>query len=246
MDCHWHPTAYDREKVQEEIRKAQDKGIKKFIGVPLDFHSNKRLLELSETFDPIYPTVGIHPKYAPKSSSEHVEKICTLLEKPQVVAAGEIGLDLHFLDETTKEQQLKVFRKILHKAVHLNLPIILHCPRGEPKTFEEVKKAEANKVVFHWYTGPHEILRKIISTENYYISVTPAIHYSGKLQKIVNITDLENIIVESDGPTNYRDIGKGNPYRVKKIIEKISSIKNVPVNKVEKITTENAKQIFKI
>ncbi len=99
-------------------------------------------------------------------------------------------------------------------------------------------------MIFHWYTEPHEILRKINSTDSYYISVTPAIFYSGKLQKVVKITDLENIVVESDGPTKYRNVGEGNPSQIPKILNKISELKNVPVNVVEKTTVRNAAKIF--
>lgn len=246
IDCHWHPTAYEKGKIKGKIEKAREEGIEKLIGVPLDFESNETLLELSKDLDSIYPVGGIHPKHGIKSTQEEIEKVCSLLEKNQIIAAGEIGIDLHFLDKETKEKQLEVFRKILNKAVNENLPIILHCPRGEPITFKEVKKAKAEKVIFHWYTGPHEILEKITSNENYYISATPAIHYSGKLQKIVKITSLENLLVESDGPTNYRKIGEGNPSQIPHILEKISNIKEVPLNKVKEITTRNAEKIFNL
>ncbi len=247
IDCHWHPTAYEKEVIKEKIEKAHENGIKKLVGVPLDFNSNETLLKISKEFESIYPTIGIHPQYATNTSQENIEKICSLLETPQTIAAGEIGIDLHFLDKKTKKKQLEVFRKLLDKAVKEKLPVILHCPRGEPITFKEVQEANAEKVVFHWYTGPHEILRKIISTKNYFISVTPAVFYSGKLQKIVKLTNLEKILVESDGPTNYRsDIGTGTPSQIPQVLEKIANIKEEPLDKVKKITTKNAEKFFNL
>lgn len=124
--------------------------------------------------------------------------------------------------------------------------LVLHCPRAEPFVFEEVDKAGVEKAVFHWYTGPHETLRKISKTEGYYISVTPAIAYSGELQKVVDLTELGDILVESDGPVKYRDLGKGEPSHIPMIIEKIGEIKNIDKSTVEKATTENAQKIFDI
>lgn len=145
IDCHWHPTAYKKKKIKKEITKANEVGVKKFIGVPLDYPSNEKLLKISKDLDSIFPAVGLHPRYAVNSSEEDIEKVLSSLGNPRVIATGEIGVDLHFLDKNTKDTQLNVFVKILNKAVEEELPVILHCPKGEPITYREVKKTKAEK-----------------------------------------------------------------------------------------------------
>lgn len=203
-------------------------------------------MEISKNYDLLFPTAGIHPHEATGSTQRDVGEVLELLNQDEFVAAAEIGVDLHFMDKGTKNKQLDVFRQIMNGALKQNLPIILHCPRGEPLCYKEVERAGAENVVFHWYTGPHEILRKIMKRENYYISITPAIAYSGKLQKIVKITDLSKILVESDGPTEYRDIGKGKPSQIPKVVEKLAEIKEINENEVEKVTASNAREFFGI
>lgn len=203
-------------------------------------------MEISKDYDFLFPTAGIHPHEVMDSTQSDVDEVLELLDRDEFIAVAEIGVDLHFLDKETRDRQLNVFRQIMNGALKQDLPIVLHCPRGEPLCYKEVERAGAENVVFHWYTGPHEILRKIMRKENYYISITPAITYSGKLQRIVKITDLSKILVESDGPTEYRNMGRGKPFQIPKVVEEIAEIKGIDENKVEKVTASNAKEFFGI
>lgn len=210
----------------------------------MDLESSRKLIEVSKKSNILSPTAGIHPHRAPNSTRDEITGILKLFEQDEVIAAAEIGVDLHFMDKETKEDQLEVFRSVMEGALRQNLPIILHCPRGEPLCHKEIERAGVDKAVFHWYTGPHEILRKILEKEGYYISVTPAVTYSGKLQKIVDIADLGSILVESDGPTEYRNIGRGRPSQIPQVLEKIAEVKEVDRTEVEKETTRNAEHFF--
>ncbi len=218
----------------------------KVIGVPLDPETSAEVLNLSEKYEGLFPAAGIHPRNAVETDEGDLESIFKLFESSRVIAAGEIGVDKHFLNEDTLDDQLSVFRRIMDEAIMRGLPLILHCPRAEPLVFEEVERAGGEKAVFHWYTGPHEILRKILDTEGYFISVTPAVLYSGKLQRIVDLSGLDDILVESDGPVEYRDIGEGEPSHIPMVIEKISEIKDVDRSTVMEATSRNARKLFEV
>lgn len=246
FDCHWHPTECEEDQLGKKISGARERGVEKFIGVPLDTSSCTDLLDISGGFKSLHPTVGIHPRHALEATEKDLEKVSDLMSRPEVVAIGEIGVDLHFLGGDTKKEQLQVFRKLLDGAVEHDLPVILHCPRGEPLTFEEVRNAGAEEVIFHWYTGPLEVLRKILDIDGYYVSVTPAVIYSGKLQRVVDLAGLNKILIESDGPTEYRDIGEGEPSHVPLVAEKIGGIKNVDRDAVEEVTSRNARRVFRL
>lgn len=246
FDCHWHPTEYEENKLEERISEAKETGVEESVGVPLGKDSCGDLIEISSEFESLYPSVGIHPHSALKSDEKSIAEVSEIMNRSEVVAVGEIGVDLHFLEKDTKEKQLRVFKKLLEEAIERNLPVILHCPRGEPLTFEEVKGAGVEKAVFHWYTGPHEILKKILDIDGYYISAPPAVIYSGKLQKVVELAGLDNILLESDGPTKFRDIGNGKPSHVRMVAEKISEIKSVDFETVEEITSRNAREFFRL
>ncbi|KXB08650.1 hypothetical protein AKJ56_00640 [candidate division MSBL1 archaeon SCGC-AAA382N08] len=207
FDCHWHAVLHDEETIKQKVDYARKVGVDKIIGVPLDFNSSLDLLDISERFAEIYPTAGVHPKNALEMKEEDIEAVTDLLGRSEIVAAGEIGVDKHFLVEKSESKQLKVFRKIMDEAVEYNLPLILHCPRAEPLVFREVREKNVQNAVFHWYTGPLEILKMILDIEGYYVSVTPSVVYSGKMQKTVDIATLDSILLESDGPVEYRDLG---------------------------------------
>lgn len=246
IDCHCHLTSYERGIVEDVLGEAKEVDVDKIIGIPLDLESSRENIQLSEKYSEIKPAVGIHPHESLKTNEKNVGEVCELLENKEIVAAGEVGVDLHFLKQDTKAKQLKVFRKIMDKAINLDLPIILHCPRAEPLVYKEAKRAGAEKVIFHWYTGPHEILRKILSEQEYYISVTPAVIYSGKLQRIVEVSPLGKILLESDGPVEYRELGEGRPSHIPKVANKVAKVKNEDMETVLDTTTQNAENIFRI
>ena len=61
--------------------------------------------------------------------------------------------------------------------------------------------------------------------------------------------DLKHVVLETDSPyltpVPYR--GKqNNPVYVEFVAEKIASLKNIPVEEVKKITTENAMKVYGI
>lgn len=243
-DCHWHPTMLERDEIGERIEEARRKDVTGMVGVPLDYESSEDLLEISENHVEVFPSVGIHPQNAVGSTEEDIDGVIRLSKRPEVLAMAEIGVDHHFLSKDTTERQLEVFDKLLYEAIRADLPVILHCPRAEPLVFDRVRDAGAEKVVFHWYTGPHEILRKILDVDGYYISATPAVLYSGKLQRVVEIAGLDNILVESDGPVGYRDIGPGKPSLVPEVVNKIAEIKDLDEGTVRDRTVRNAERLF--
>ena len=66
---------------------------------------------------------------------------------------------------------------------------------------------------------------------------------------MVEEIDLKHVVLETDSPyltpVPYR--GKqNNPVYVEFVAEKIASLKNIPVEEVKKITTENAMKVYGI
>ena len=67
------------------------------------------------------------------------------------------------------------------------------------------------------------------------------------LESVIKEINLEHIMIETDSPylAPIPHRGKTNqPAYVKKVAEKIAEIKNISVDEVEKVTTNNANQLF--
>jgi len=107
-----------------------------------------------------------------------------------------------------------------------------------------VKDSGIEKAVFHWYSGPLEILEKIIG-DSYYVSATPALAYSPPHQAAMRAAPMERILVETDSPVEYQ--GRiSEPADLMITLEELSRIKGIDVKEVRRITTSNAKRLFGI
>jgi TatD DNase family protein len=107
-----------------------------------------------------------------------------------------------------------------------------------------VKDAGIEKGVFHWYSGPLEILEKIID-HGYYVSATPALAYSPPHQAAMRTAPLDRILVETDSPVEYQ--GRiSEPADLVITLEELSRLKGMDQGEVRKITTANANRFFGI
>ena len=107
-----------------------------------------------------------------------------------------------------------------------------------------VKDAGIEKGVFHWYSGPLDILERIIY-HGYYVSATPALAYSPPHQAAMRSAPLERILVETDSPVEYQ--GRiSEPADLMTTLEELSRLKGVDLGETRKITTANAKHFYGI
>ena len=81
----------------------------------------------------------------------HIEK--NLVEDKNIVAIGEIGIDLHW-DESNLDLQKKAFERQIELSNNFNLPIIIHCRESFNEIYRILKqKPVRNGGIFHCFTG---------------------------------------------------------------------------------------------
>jgi TatD DNase family protein len=107
-----------------------------------------------------------------------------------------------------------------------------------------VKEKEIKKAVFHWYSGPLDVLDDILAM-GYFISATPALIYSPPHQKAILRTPLERILLETDAPVSYQ--GKeSRPKDVRISMETVAWLKGLDSLVVSEQTTLNASRFFQV
>ncbi len=107
-----------------------------------------------------------------------------------------------------------------------------------------VKERGIKQAVFHWYSGPLDLLDEILAM-GYFISATPALVYSPPHQEAIKRTPLEKILLETDTPVNYQGI-EARPKDVRISLEQVARLKGLDPMDVSKQTTANASRFFKI
>ncbi|MDH5439981.1 MAG: TatD family hydrolase, partial [Candidatus Bathyarchaeota archaeon] len=109
---------------------------------------------------------------------------------------------------------------------------------------EMTAEAEVRNAVFHWFTGPDDTLRKLLE-HGYFVSATPAAEYSKEHRSVIEKTPLENLLLETDSPVNYRGI-EAEPAHLVKSLSAVAKLKEMAENRVAEETTENASRLFRL
>jgi TatD DNase family protein len=252
FDTHVHLNAEQfNEDLEEVISRAKEAGVGKMVVVGFDRPTIERAMELVEHYDFLYASVGWHPVDAIDMTDEDLAWIEELSSHPKVVALGEMGLDYHW-DKSPKDVQKEVFRKQIHLAKKVKLPIIIHNREATQDIVDILREEGAEEVggIMHCFSGSSEIAQECVDM-NFYISLGGPVTFKNakKPKEVAQEIPLERLLIETDCPflAPHPNRGKRNePAYVKLVAEQIAELKGISVEEVERITTENANKLFNI
>ena len=255
VDTHLH--LYSDEYGVEQpalLLNASQKGVQQFLLPNIDTESIQGIKKLVQEYPQIcYGMMGLHPCYVKEDYKIQLNVIKKELYNEKYFAVGEIGLDLYW-DKSTFEIQKIAFIEQCNWAIELNLPIAIHCRESLDETIEIVKDIQnknENKLigVFHCFSGDIEQALKVIDL-GFYLGVGGVLTFKNSgLAQVIEKIDLSKIVLETDGPylAPVPHRGKRNePEYITLVAEKLALIKNVSTELVANITTQNAKELFKI
>ena len=250
-DTHAHLTMPEYQDLNEVIARAKEAGIEFIIDVGFDIKSSGKSTELSSGSDFIYTSVGIHPHEAKSLDEKAFKKFKELLSRPRVVALGEIGLDYHY-ELSTRDEQKRVFSKLLWEAREAKKPVIIH-GRDSYKDINEILHTEGHDKlpgVFHSFAGDSAELKWVLD-HGFYVSISGMITFkkAQNIQDIAKAVPLDRLLIETDCPylTPAPFRGKRNePSYVKYVAEALAKVKDISLEEVGRVTTANAKKLFGI
>ena len=235
----------DREEILKEIYRS---GVTKLVNAGYSLESSKSTIQIANSHDFIYSTVGISPNDIADYKKEDLKEIENLAKSPKVVAIGEIGLD-YYWNKENKDLQKEVFISQIEIANKLNLPIDIHTREAVYDTLEILKNNNCNKKgIFHCCPFNVDLVREGLKLGFYISFAGPTTFKNSKnAPEIIKMVPLDKMLIETDSPylspEPFR--GKRNDSRnVKYIAQKIAEVKQIPLEEVAKATYNNAEKIF--
>ncbi len=144
--------------------------------------------------------LGLHPLLAAESKSE-----VTLFKRlvNQTSYIGEIGLDFSKEGFATKDEQVAVLRELLSAIRGKKKIVSVHSRKAEKELLALLCEYEIENVIFHWYSGPIDMIPAILE-QGYYFSVNEAMCLSKKGKAIIEKIPRERVLTETDAPYNKR------------------------------------------
>lgn len=251
IDTHTHLYAsqFDEDRT-EVVKKAIEAGIEKMYLPNIDSESIQGMLELEQAFpEHCFAMMGLHPCSVKENYNEELKVVEKWLKERPFVAVGEIGIDLYW-DKTFFEEQKKAFLIQIEWAKELNLPIVIHSREATDVIIDILKTVKDDKLkgIFHCFTGTPKQAKEIIDL-GFYLGIGGVVTFKkAGLDKTVQQIDLKHIVLETDAPylapTPYRGKRNESAY-ILNIAKKVSEAKEIPIEKVADITTNNALEIFR-
>jgi len=207
-------------------------------------------IRLSETFEGVDASIGIHPHEAVLATEEDFRLLVDLAEHSAVIAWGEIGLDFHY-DHSPRDVQREVFAEQLKLAAARRLPVIIHTREAEEDTLKVLQdhwgRPEIGGIL-HSYSGSMELAQ--VGLEMGFL-----LSFSGMLTfpKAQNVRDvahrvpMDRLLIETDSPflAPVPHRGKRNePAFVVETAKAMAQLKGTSLDIIARQTSENYRRLF--
>jgi TatD DNase family protein len=251
IDTHTHLYAEEfNQDRQSLIEKAIFNGVKQFYLPNIDSVSIDAMLALEKQFSKnCFAMMGLHPCHVNANVKAELKIVKEWLEKRKFAGVGEIGIDLYW-DKTFFNEQKEAFKTQIEWALEYNYPISIHCREAFDPIYEILSGFnKLPKAIFHCFSGNLEQAKKIIDLGNFKLGIGGVLTFKNAgLDKVVEQLGIEHLVLETDAPylapMPFR--GKRNePGYLLEIAKKLAQLKNLTMQEVSRVTSQNAEYIFK-
>ena len=250
IDSHCH---LDHEPLSNEIsniiKRSKNAGIEKLLTICTTIESFKNIIKIVSLDDIIYGTFGIHPH---ETSSINVSKeqiINSVKNNNKIIGVGETGLDFYY-NHSDKNKQIHSFKNHIEASIELNVPLIVHSRNAEKETYEVLNsyKKKKPKILMHCFTGSYSFYKEMEKLNSFFsasgiITFKNSIDLQNTFSKIPN----NRLLIETDSPflAPIPMRGKKNePSYIKYTVSKLAGLKNIEINEMISLTTNNFNNLF--
>jgi TatD DNase family protein len=202
----------------------------------------------------LYATAGIHPHHASTLSGEALAELRALLERPEVVAAGECGLDYN-RNFSPQDAQRRCFEAQLELAAEVRKPVFLH-ERDASADFTAILERWRPRLaggVVHCFTGDRLALERYLALD-LHVGITGWIcdeRRGTHLRDLVRLVRRGRLLVETDAPYILpRDLpdrprdGRNEPAFVAHVARVVARHRGESFEELAEHTTAAARALF--
>lgn len=235
------------------LARAHEAGVTDIIAVSTDLAAIRKNLELKRTSKAprVHVAFGVHPG---EIKADELDATFAFIREHigQAVAIGETGLDYWYKwvrkNDDEKKKQRDSFQKHLELSYESQLPVVIHSRGAWEDCLTMTQSAGVKRALFHWYSGPVDVLEKILAS-GFYVSCSPSVGYSPQSREAMSYAPIERTLIETDSPVFYNQPDEGfqaEPKDVWRTLKAYAVLKNLSQEEALKRLNENAQTFFKI
>ncbi|MER9866870.1 TatD family hydrolase [Mesorhizobium sp. M0136] len=204
VDSHCHLDFPDfAEERATVVARAVAAGVGRMVTISTRVKRFSQVLEIAETFDEVYCSVGTHPHNAAEELDVTVDDLVRLSAHRKVVAIGEAGLD-YFYDHAPRDAQARGFRTHISAARVTGLPLVIHS-RDADDDMADILEEETGKGAFpfilHCFSSGRRLAEIGVALGGY-VSFSGILTFknSAELRAVAADVPRERLLVETDAP----------------------------------------------
>lgn len=249
--CHIDHEHFDADR-PAVMERAQAAGVSLLVCIGHNSKHARQAIDLANTHDWIYATVGLHPHDARDWTPALAEELAALAgAHARVRAIGEIGLDYHY-DFSPQEKQHEAFRAQIALAKSLRLPIIIHAREADADILQILREEDARDVggIMHCFAGDWAMAKTCLEM-NFCLGVGGTVTFARNqtARDLVVQAPLDRIVLETDAPylapVPFR--GKRNePAHVAAVCRFVAELRGLSPEELAAVTTANGRRLFGI
>jgi TatD DNase family protein len=249
VDTHCHLYLLDG-STDELVAQARSEGVAHVVDVGVDLPSSRRAAADAARLPALSATAGVHPHDASLLTAAVLDELRRLLERPEVVAAGETGLDYHY-DNSPRDAQRAAFAAHVRLARELDKALVVHCREA----FEDVVSVlqatgPPERVVFHCFTGDAEQAARVVEA-GWLVSFSGTVTFRNApgQRAACAVVPLDRMVLETDSPYLSPHPYRGRPNRPGRVAvtaATVAAVHGVPVEEVARVTTTTARATFRL
>ena len=253
IDTHAHLFVEEFEgDLHEVVLRAKDVGVEKVLLPNIDEMSVSRLKQCVSDYPGFfYPMMGLHPTSVDANWKDQLEVIYRELNGGNYIAVGEIGIDLYW-DNSLREAQISAFEEQLRWSIERDLPVSIHFRNATEEVIQSIRRVGAPLLrgVFHSFGGSKEELEKILELDNFLVGINGVVTFKNAgLTETLKYCPFNRIVLETDSPylapVPYRGKRNESAY-LTYVIAQLAGIWNESPESVARITSGNARELFKL
>lgn len=256
IDTHTHlySEEFDEDR-HEMVARAVEAGAEYLLLPNIDANSIGPMLAMYDEWPEVCrPMMGLHPTELPENPTlllDQMERMLSVPENP-FIAVGEVGVDLYW-DASRRDDQMEVFRRQAEWSIRFDKPLVVHSRSAHEEILEVLTplRHDLKGGIFHCFGGSAKEAEELLTFSNFFLGIGGTVTFKkSTLPAVLETTvPLERIVIETDAPYlaphPYR--GKRNePAHLPLVLHRLAEIYGTTVENVAEVTTQNAKQLFRL
>lgn len=262
--AHLNDARFDADR-SEVLARARAAGVGRVVEIADAPEEWDRALALSRARPEIVRcALGLHPYHADRWEPGLAERLRRKARLPEVVAAGEIGLDYFTKCTVPREVQRRAFSAMLEAADAAELPVVVHCREAYADLLPMLRDFYSGRAprgrggegparfhgVLHCFSGTREEALRCAAL-GFALGVDGPATYpkNDGLRDALRAAGLEQLVLETDSPFLPPQSARGKrnePEAVREINAALARVFGRKEEEVAALTTSNARDLFRL